>query len=123
MTSVAGSLIAYYRGFVSMDAFTFNLTIEYVAMVIIGGLGSMLGAVLGALFVVTFPYLTEGLVRILPIPQSMANEVFAIDYAGFGLIMVLFLVFEPLGLVGIWHRIRNYFLLWPFRRTSVGGGV
>jgi branched-chain amino acid transport system permease protein len=121
MTSVAGSLIAYYRGFVSMDAFTFTLTIEYVAMVIIGGLGSMLGVVLGALFVVTFPYLTEGLVRILPLPQSMANEVFAIDYAGFGLIMVVFLVFEPLGLVGIWHRIRNYFLLWPFRRTSVGG--
>ena len=123
MTSVAGSLIAYYRGFVSIDAFTLNLTMEYVAMVIIGGLGSMLGVVLGALFVVTFPYVIEGVLRIFPVPQSMANEVFAINYAAFGLIMILFLVFEPLGLVGIWHRIRNYFLLWPFRRTGVGGGA
>ena len=123
MTSVAGSLIAYYRGFVSMDAFTLNLTMEYVAMVIIGGLGSMLGVVLGALFVVAFPYLIEGVLHIFPIPQGMVNEVFAINYAAFGLIMILFLVFEPLGLVGIWHRIRNYFLLWPFRQTSVGGGA
>ncbi len=122
MTGVAGSLIAYYRGFVSMDAFTLNLTIEYVAMVIIGGLGSMLGVVLGALFVVTFPYVIEGALHIFPIPQSMANEVFAINFAAFGLIMILFLVFEPLGLVGIWHRVRNYFLLWPFRQTGIGGG-
>lgn len=123
MTAVAGSLIAYYRGFVSIEAFTLNLTIEYVAMVIIGGLGSMLGVVFGVLFVVTFPHIIEGILRIAPIPQSMANEVFAINYAAFGLIMILFLVFEPLGLVGIWHRIRNYFLLWPFRQTRLGGGA
>lgn len=123
MTAVAGCLIAYYRGFVSIDAFTLNLTIEYVAMVIIGGLGSMLGVVLGALFVVTFPYFIEGVLRIVPTPQGMANEIFAINFAAFGLVMILFLVFEPLGLVGIWHRIRNYFLLWPFRHTSVGGGA
>jgi hypothetical protein len=36
--------------------------------------------------------------------------------------MILFLVFEPLGLVGIWQRLRNYFLLWPYRQTAVGGG-
>jgi branched-chain amino acid transport system permease protein len=121
ITAVAGSLIGYYRGFVSMDAFTLNLTMEYVAMVIIGGMGSMLGVVLGALFVVTFPYVIEGAIHIFPIPKGMANEVFAINFAAFGLIMILFLVFEPLGLVGIWHRIRNYFLLWPFRQTGVGG--
>ena len=123
ITAVAGGLMAYYRGFVAMDAFTLDLTIEYVAMVIIGGLGSMPGVVLGALFVVTFPYVVEGILKIFPIPQDMANEVFAINFAGFGLIMILFLVFEPLGMVGIWHRIRNYFLLWPFRQTGVGGGA
>lgn len=121
MTAVAGSLIGYYRGFVSVDAFTLNLTMEYVAMVIIGGMGSILGIVLGALFVVTFPYVVEGALHILPFPKEMANEVFAINFAAFGLIMILFLVFEPLGLVGIWHRIRNYFLLWPFRQTGSGG--
>jgi branched-chain amino acid transport system permease protein len=122
MTSVAGCLLAYYRGFVSIEAFSLYLTIDYVAMVIIGGLGSMLGVVLGALFVITFPYVIEGLLRILPIPAGIANEIFAINYAAFGLVMILFLVFEPLGLVGIWRRVRNYFLLWPYRQTAVGGG-
>ena len=121
MTAAAGSLIGYYRGFVSMDAFTLNLTMEYVAMVIIGGMGSMLGIVLGALFVITFPYVVEGALHIFPFPKDMANPVFAINSAAFGLIMILFLVFEPLGLVGIWYRIRNYFLLWPFRQTGSGG--
>ncbi len=122
MTSVAGCLLAYYRGFVSVEAFSLYLTIDYVAMVIIGGLGSMLGVVLGALFVITFPYVIEGLLRVLPIPAGIANEIFAINYAAFGLVMILFLVFEPLGLVGIWRRVRNYFLLWPYRQTAVGGG-
>lgn len=122
LTAMAGCLIAYYRGFVSIEAFTLYLTIEYVAMVIIGGMGSMLGAVLGAIFVVTFPYVIEGALKVLPTPPGIANEIFAINYSSFGLIMILFLIFEPLGLVGIWHRVRNYFLLWPFRQTGVGGG-
>ena len=122
LTAVAGCLLAYYRSFVSIEAFTLYLTIDYVAMVIIGGMGSMVGVVLGAVFVVTFPHIIEGLVRMLPVPAAITNEVFAINYAAFGLIMILFLVFEPQGLVGIWRRVRNYFLLWPFRQTAVGGG-
>ena len=122
LTSIAGSVLAYYRGFVSIEAFTLYLTIDYVAMVIIGGMGSMLGVVLGAAFVVSFPHVIEALVRSIPWSQAIANEIFAVNYAAFGLIMILFLVFEPLGLVGIWRRVRNYFLLWPFRQTTVGGG-
>ena len=123
LTSLAGSLSAYYLGFVSIETFTIYLTIEYVAMIIIGGAGSLLGAVMGAAFVVTFPYLIEAALRILPMPGSVADDKFAINYAMFGLIMILFLVFEPLGLVEIWRRIRDYFLLWPFRQTNVGGGL
>ena len=41
--------------------------------------------------------------------------VFAVNYAAFGVVMILFLVFEPQGLVGIWRRVRNWFVLWPFR--------
>lgn len=122
LTAVAGCLMAYTRSFVSVEAFTIHLTIEYVAMVIIGGMGSMLGVVLGSIFVVTFPYLIEGLIKLVPTPPGIANEIFAVNFASFGVIMILFLVFEPLGLVGIWHRARNYFLLWPFRQTGVGGG-
>ncbi len=123
LTSIAGSLYAYYLGFVSIETFTLYLTIEYVAMIIIGGTGSMLGAVLGAAFVVTFPYVIESALRFLPMPESAADDAFAINFSMFGLVMILFLVFEPLGLVGIWRRIRDYFLLWPFRQTSVGGGL
>ncbi len=122
MTSVAGCLFAYYRGFVSAEAFSLFLTIQYVAMVIIGGMGSMLGAVLGAVFVILFPYAIEALMRVLPTPDAWSNSVFAINYAAFGLVMILFLLFEPQGLVGIWHRIRNYFLLWPFKQAPLSKG-
>ena len=121
LTSVAGCLFAYYRGFVSAEAFSLFLTIQYVAMVIIGGLGSILGAVLGAVFVTLFPYLIEWLMGVLPVPESWAGSVFAVNYAAFGLVMILFLVFEPQGLVGIWRRIQNYFLLWPFRHRPLSG--
>jgi branched-chain amino acid transport system permease protein len=119
MTSIAGCLFAYYRGFVSAEAFSLFLTIQYVAMVIIGGMGSILGAVLGAVFVTLFPYAIENLLAAVPTPASWANSIFAVNYAAFGLVMILFLLFEPAGLVGIWRRLQNYFLLWPFKRKPL----
>lgn len=119
MTAVAGALFAYYRGFVSVEAFSLFLSIQYVAMVIIGGMGSILGALLGAGFVTLFPYLIEFLMERLPVPPQFAEQVFAVNYAAFGLVMALFLVFEPGGLVAIWRRLRNWFLLWPFRKRPL----
>jgi branched-chain amino acid transport system permease protein len=121
MTAVAGALFAYYRGFVSVEAFSLFLSISYVAMIIVGGMGSLLGALLGAAFVTLFPYMIEAALLSLPGSRRYAGEVFAVNYASFGLIMILFLIFEPLGLVGIWHRIQNYFLLWPFRHRPLAG--
>jgi branched-chain amino acid transport system permease protein len=121
MTSVAGCLFAYYRGFVSIEAFDLFLSIQYVAMIIVGGMGSLLGALLGAAFITVFPYLIEALLRLLPNVQKLAGEIFAVNYAAFGVVMILFLIFEPLGLVGIWHRVQNYFLLWPFRYKPLAG--
>jgi branched-chain amino acid transport system permease protein len=119
MTSMAGCLFAYYRSFVSAEAFSLFLTIQYVAMVIIGGMGSILGAVLGAVFVTLFPYAIESLVAAVPTPAAWANSLFAVNYAAFGLVMILFLLFEPAGLVGIWRRVQDYFLLWPFKRKPL----
>jgi branched-chain amino acid transport system permease protein len=115
MTSVAGCLFAYYRGFVSVEAFDLFLSIQYVAMIIIGGMGSLLGALLGAAFVTIFPYAIERLIGLLPNAKALAGDIFAVNYAAFGLVMILFLLLEPLGLVGIWRRVQNYFLLWPFK--------
>ena len=121
LTCIAGCLTAYYRGFVSVEAFSLFMTIEYVAMIIIGGLGSILGAILGTVFVVSLPYVIDGLVDALHAPARLTTYLFAIKYATFGLIMIVFLVLEPEGLVGIWHRIRDYFVLWPFKYKPLGG--
>lgn len=107
MTAVAGALFAYYRNFVSIDAFSLYLTVQYVAMIIIGGMGSITGALLGSCFVILFPYAIEAAATLLP--PRFANTVFALNYAAFGVIMILFLLLEPAGLMGIWHRIRNAF--------------
>jgi branched-chain amino acid transport system permease protein len=121
ITAVAGALFAYYRGFVSVEAFSLFLTVQYLAMVIIGGMGSLLGALLGAAFVTLFPYLIEGGLLALPGAQSYASDLFAVNYSAFGLVMILFLMLEPLGLVGIWHRVQSYFLLWPFKHKPMTG--
>jgi branched-chain amino acid transport system permease protein len=118
---VAGALFGYYRGFVSVEAFSLFLTIQYVAMIIIGGMGFLLGAILGAVFVTLFPYAIEYALAALPGAQQLAGVLFAVNYAAFGVVMILFLIFEPLGLVGIWRRIQSWFLLWPFRHRPVAG--
>ncbi len=121
MTATAGALFAYYRGFVSVEAFSLFLTIQYVAMIIIGGMGSLLGAILGAVFVTVFPYVIEAALVALPGASNYAGQLFAVNYAAFGVAMILFLVFEPQGLVGIWRRLQTYFLLWPFKYRPVAG--
>ena len=120
MTSISGCLFAYYRGFVSVEAYSLFLTIQYVAMIIIGGLGTILGAVLGTILVVLLPYTIDAAGRALQVPARLTTYMFAIQYASFGLIMIIFLVVEPGGLVAIWNRIRNYFIMWPFRRRTLG---
>ncbi len=120
MTSISGCLLAYYRGFVSVEAYSLFLTIQYVAMIIVGGLGTILGAVLGTVFVVLLPYTIDAIGRTLHVPARLTTYMFAIQYASFGLVMIIFLVLEPGGLVAIWNRIRNYFTLWPFKHKPLG---
>ena len=118
-TAVAGALFAYHRGFVSVEAFSFFLAIEYIAMIIIGGLGSALGAVLGAAFVTLLPYGIDAAVGALRLPGGVEYYLFPAKFGAFGLLMAAFLIFEPQGLVGIWRRVRNWFFLWPFRHRPL----
>src|SRR5207248_1494116 len=80
------------RGFVSVEAFSLFLTIQYLAMVIIGGMGSLLGALLGAAFVTLFPYAIEAGLLALPGAQRYASLLFAVNYSAFGLVMIAFLM-------------------------------
>jgi len=120
LTSITGCLFAYYRGFVSVEAFSLFMTIEYIAMICIGGLGSILGAVMGTIFIVLLPYVIDASIDLLSVPARLSNYMFAVKYGSFGLIMIIFLVLEPGGLVAIWQRLRDYFLLWPFKHKAVG---
>lgn len=112
---VAGSLFAGYLGYIGPDHFTILLSIEYIAMVLVGGLGSILGAVLGALALTLLPegvrYLADALGRAFPraaVPDLRALAV--------GLLLILVIVFEPEGLAGRWRRLREYWTTWPFDR-------
>lgn len=107
VTAMAGALLTYYRGFVSSEAFSLDLTIQYIAMIIIGGMGSQSGAVLGAAFVTLLPYGIERGMTLVTGGAGDASWVFAVNYAVFGVVMCSFLLFEPQGLVGIARRLWN----------------
>ena len=96
------------------------MLIQYLAMVIIGGLGSVLGACLGAIFVIVLPHLISIAINKLPFLQGLGNKIFELQIGAFGLIMLLFLILEPRGLAGIWARVRFYFQLWPFKLSRLG---
>jgi branched-chain amino acid transport system permease protein len=115
MTSLAGSLFSYYRGFVSVEAFSLFTTIEYVAIIIVGGLASILGTIFGTIFIVLLPYAIDMIANSFAFSGRFTTYLSAIKYGTFGLIMIVFLLLEPGGLVAIWQRVRDYFLLWPFR--------
>jgi branched-chain amino acid transport system permease protein len=120
LTALGGSLSGYYASFVSVEAFGFFAAIEYIAMITIGGLGSILGSILGAVFVTLLPYGVDALINVLPVGERVQTHLFAVKFGAFGLLMALFLVFEPRGLVSIWSRLRTYFDLWPFRYHPLG---
>ena len=113
---LAGALTAHYYLIVTWERFTFDVSILYLAMIIIGGLGSVSGAIYGAAFIVALPAWIEEFSRNLSGPLSFVSEKLpALQQLGFGLTIVLFLLFEPRGLARIWQRVKDYFRLWPFR--------
>ncbi|MGD8985869.1 MAG: branched-chain amino acid ABC transporter permease [Desulfobacteraceae bacterium] len=111
---VAGSLWVSFMNIVTPEHFPLSLSIEYLAMVIVGGLGSVLGSIFGAIFMVLVPEILKfGTDAIKNIPAF--QHIFApLREVVFGSLIVFFLVFEPRGLAEIWRRAKNFFMLWPF---------
>lgn len=113
---LAGALTAHYTETVTWERFTLVVSIQYLAMIIVGGLGSIAGAVYGAAFIMLLPPLLAELADLLrPVVPFLAAQLPAVQVAAFGLVIVLFLVFEPRGLERIWQRVKDYVRLWPFR--------
>ena len=112
---VAGSLWAHYVTIITPEHFTITESINYLAMVIIGGIGSVLGAILGAIFMTLLPEVLQEIADLLTsVIPSAGNHLAAFKQISFGLVIVLFLIFEPDGLNHRWQRVKAYFKLWPF---------
>jgi branched-chain amino acid transport system permease protein len=112
----AGALSAHYTETVTWESFTLEVSILYLAMIIVGGLGSIAGAVYGAIFMMLVPVLlNELLVRFGGNFPDLVSRLPAIENAVFGLVIILFLLVEPRGLDRIWQRMKDYIRVWPFR--------
>lgn len=115
---VAGGLFAHYLQFVSVEGFTILLSIQFLGMIIIGGLGSVMGTLMGTAFLVLLPEVMEAAVSIIgelnPGSRFLAEGLPFIKEAAIGLAIILFLIFEPDGLAHRWRLIKAYWKLYPF---------
>jgi branched-chain amino acid transport system permease protein len=113
----AGGLAAYYIGSITPEPYTLSLSVEYIAMIIIGGLGSIPGAVFGAIFITLLNELLSGATQFfmnIGALTKIALTIAPLREFIFGLAIVLFIIFEPKGLAEVWRVIRSGFRLWPF---------
>jgi branched-chain amino acid transport system permease protein len=112
---VAGSLLAYQARIISPENFPITLAIDQLGMIIIGGLGSILGSILGAAFLTLLPEVLRVFTGALSDEWPALVGLFASLRTGvFGLVIVLFLIFEPDGMAARWRYIRDYWKLYPF---------
>jgi branched-chain amino acid transport system permease protein len=111
----AGALLANYRTIVTWERFTIETSILYLAMIIIGGLGTINGSFFGATLLVLLPALIANVGRSLQGVAPQAAQLLPyVQQAVFGLVIILFLVLEPEGLAKLWRNVKDTFRLWPF---------
>lgn len=122
-TGVAGGLYAFILGFINPEGFHIIMSITFLAMVVIGGVGSIMGSIAGAILMTyldvrlqaiqDIPGIGEFLVSFSEQYMSMGG-ISNVAIIVYGLIMVLIILFEPLGIFGIWMRIKKYWKTYPF---------
>ncbi len=112
---VAGGLWAYFFRSVTPESFPLQMSIFFLAAIIVGGMGTILGGILGAVFMTLVPEVLKIGVGWLPNPGEAAVMLAPVRTIVFGALIVGFLILEPHGLAEIWQRIRRFFHLWPFR--------
>ncbi len=114
-TGLAGTLLAHRIGFLAPDAFNLNLSVQLLLLIVIGGLGSLHGAFYGAIFVGFLPQMIAILRDLLPSRLAMQP---GLEPGLFGLILVLCILFEPLGIYGRWLKIKLWFDLFPLYKKA-----
>jgi branched-chain amino acid transport system permease protein len=115
---MTGVLYTYFLGIANYEQFQIGVSIDYLAMIIIGGLGSVLGSILGAIFVTLLPIVIrlsmEAFGGLFLPQQTVLNLIPNLRLMMFGALIVFFLIVEPDGLNRLWRNIRSYFRIWPF---------
>lgn len=117
---IAGALLYTAIGRLLPESFNLLLSVEFIAMILIGGVATISGAIMGAGFITFLPRIVRWLAGfplfgfISTQPGGTFPTIAQIEQILFGALIVIFLIFEPLGLYGIWLRIRNYWKAWPF---------
>jgi len=112
---VAGALMGHYVGFVSTESINILLSVQMLGMIIIGGMGSIMGSLLGAAFMVLMPEAVEGLFHALGLIGGGADKgLVYLKEISIGLVIILFLVFEPEGLAHRWRQTKAWWKLYPF---------
>ena len=140
---IAGAMYASFLGFAAGSEFSLFLSVEFIAILLIGGAGTVSGTLLGTFFVVILPEMVEQFTEFLEdadggvtgavgdflltagpgdfgpisteaVSPGWALGIFDWNVVIYGALIVVFLIFEPLGLFGIWLKIRNYWKGWPF---------
>jgi branched-chain amino acid transport system permease protein len=100
---------------VTPEHFPFILSIQFLAMVIIGGMGSVLGSIFGAVFMTLVPEFLGYVTTVVKMQAPGYEQLFIpMKEVVFGGLIIIFLIFEPHGLAEIWNRVKSVFRLWPF---------
>lgn len=115
MVGIAGGLISLQIRYINIDAFNLILSIEALAIIILGGLGSVAGPILGAVFLTFLPELIRVVLATFGDTSSTAYTTYVYEVRGivYGIVIVLFLRFKPRGLIGLWKDQKKYWTNWP----------
>jgi branched-chain amino acid transport system permease protein len=114
-TGLAGGLLAHKLGYLAPDAFTILVSIQLLLMVVVGGMGSLHGVIFGAIFIGLLP---QGIALVRDLLPPAIGQTPGLEPGIFGLVLVLFLIYEPLGIYGRWLKVRQYFELFPLYRRA-----
>jgi branched-chain amino acid transport system permease protein len=113
-----GALLYVVPGFlVPNTAFGLDVSVMFIAMLLVGGVGTISGAILGAFFFTYLPVVTRLLpdaIGFISANSAQTPNVYQLEGVLYGVLLIVFLIFEPRGLIGIWLRLRNYWKAWPF---------
>lgn len=115
LTGLAGALYAHRIGFLFPDAFTIMTSIMLLMLVVVGGLGSLHGVVFGAFFITIVPQIIAIVRDWLPAELAQRGGLEPLIFGG---VLILFLMFEPLGFYGRWVKIRLFFSQFPLYRRK-----